>query len=54
MVADQLDYVVGVDPHRDEHALPAEAAQDLQQRIGARRLALHGRLLDASFRRDLG
>ena len=21
MVADQLDYVVGVDPHRDEHAL---------------------------------
>ena len=21
MVADQLDYVVGVDPHRDQHAL---------------------------------
>ena len=21
MVADQLDYVVGVDPHRDEHAV---------------------------------
>ena len=21
MLADQLDYVVGVDPHRDEHAL---------------------------------
>ncbi len=21
MVADQVDYVVGVDPHRDEHAL---------------------------------
>ena len=21
MVADQLDYVVGVDPHRDEHAI---------------------------------
>jgi hypothetical protein len=24
MLADQLDYIVGVDPHRDTHALAGE------------------------------
>lgn len=27
MLADQLDYVVGVDPHRDAHALAAVHAR---------------------------
>jgi transposase len=31
MLADQLDYVVGVDPHRDSHALAVLQAQLLDQ-----------------------